>query len=455
MNSNSRRAFLKKLGVGTAALSLGNNILASNPVMGFSAKSYRNIIGANERIHVATIGVNSRGSSMSGTFARHKNAEVSCVCDVDERAIRKAIRRVAEAGQTVVPKAEKDLRRVLEDKHIDAIYTATPDHWHAPLTIMGCQAGKHVYVEKPMAHNPAEGEMAVAAARKYNRVVQMGAQRRSAPVLTKGIQHLHDGAIGKVYMAKTWYTNTRKATFLKPGRVPSWLDYELWQGPAPRMPYQKGLIHYDWHWFWHWGTGEALNNGTHEVDVARWGLGVEFPSRISSIGGRYHFNDDWETPDTQVVTLEYPQAVIVWESRSCNGRKVEGLDRGVIFYGENGSLETGWDGYKIYDLRGKLTKEERSEAEKGALEGRNTASPSLSMDNMHVVDFLDAIRNDRHPNCDIELGYKSTVAMLLSNIAWRLKRDLRINPENGHIIGDAAAQELWSRTYEPGWEPKI
>ena len=453
MASNSRRDFIKKIGVGTAAISIGSSLF-NNSAMAASAKSYRNIIGANDRIRVATIGVNSRGTSMGGTFARQKNAEVTYICDVDNRTFAKAIKRITDAGQTTQPKTEKDLRRVLENKDVDAIYTATPDHWHAPLTIMGCQAGKHVYVEKPMAHNPAEGEMAVAAARKYNRVVQMGAQRRSAPVLTKGIQLLHEGIIGKVYMAKTWYTNTRKETFLKPGTVPDWLDYDLWQGPAPRVPYQDGLIHYDWHWFWHWGTGEALNNGTHEVDVARWGLGVDYPTRISSIGGRYQFNDDWETPDTQVVTLEYPGATLVWENRSCNGQKVEGLDRGIVFYGEKGSLETGWDGYKIYDLQGKLT-EEQSAAEQGAMEGRNTASPSLGMDSLHAADFLDAIRNDRRPNCDIELGYKSTVAMLLSNISWRVKRDLHINPENGHIIGDDEAQKLWSRTYEPGWEPKL
>src|SRR5690606_12861138 len=228
MSANSRRDFIKKVGIGTAAISLGNSLF-SNSARAASAKSYRNIMGANDRIRMAMIGVNSRGASMSGTFARQKNAEVSYVCDVDERAIPKAIKRVADAGQTNTPKSEKDLRNVLENKDIDAIYTATPDHWHAPLTIMACQAGKHVYVEKPMAHNPGEGEMAVAAARKYNRVVQMGAQRRSAPILTKGIELLHDGIIGKVYMAKTWYTNTRKETFLKPGSVPSWLDYDLWQ----------------------------------------------------------------------------------------------------------------------------------------------------------------------------------------------------------------------------------
>ena len=455
MKMNSRRDFIKKLGVSTAALSVGNTLLGSHTASAFSAKSYRNIIGANERIRIATIGVNSRGNSMGGTFAQQQNTEVACVCDVDERTIPKAIKRIMDAGQTSTPQSEKDLRRVLENKNIDAIYTATPDHWHAPLTIMACQAGKHVYVEKPMAHNPAEGEIAIAAARKYDRVVQMGAQRRSAPILTKGINLLHEGIIGKVYMAKTWYTNTRKATFLKPGTVPSWLDYDLWQGPAPRMPYKAGLIHYDWHWFWHWGTGEALNNGTHEVDVARWGLQADYPVRVGSMGGRYHFRDDWETPDTQIVTIAYPNATLIWEGRSCNGQKVEGKDRGIVFYGEKGSLATGEDAFSLYDLDGKLIETEEATEGGEAMQGRNTASPSLGMDSLHAADFLDAIRNSRRPNCDIELGYKSTVAMLLGNIAWRLGRNLKINPQNGHILDDSEAEKLWSRTYEPGWEPRI
>jgi len=424
---------------------------------GMSAKSYRNIIGANERINVAMIGVNSRGKSMSGTFAGQKNASVGCICDVDERAIPKAVKAAMEVNPDFTPKTEKDCRKVLEDKTIDAIYIATPDHWHAPLTIMGCQAGKHVYVEKPLSHNPHEGELAIEAARKYNCVVQMGAQRRSAPILTQGIEELHKGIIGRVYTAKTWYTNARKSSSLTPGNVPSWLDYELWQGPAPRMPYKEGLIHYNWHWYWHWGTGEALNNGTHEVDVARWGLGVDFPTRVTSVGGRYHYKDDWETPDTQTVAMEYPGGVsLVWESRNSNGRKIEGADRGIIFYGENGSLDTGDDSYKIYDLNGKLVKEVKSaEPDTNALQGRNLASPNLVMDSQHVADFLDAIKNNRRPNCDVETGYKSVLAMQLGNISWRVGRDLNIDSKNGHIIGDKDAQKLWSRTYEKGWEPKI
>jgi predicted dehydrogenase len=449
--TTTRRRFIKNVAAGSAILTFGG--VAS----GMNARSYGRIIGANERINIAMIGVNSRGKSMSATFAGQKFANVACICDVDKRAIPKAVKAAEEVNPAITPKAENDCRKVLEDKTIDAIYIATPDHWHAPLTIMGCQAGKHVYVEKPLSHNPREGELAIEAARKYNRVVQMGAQRRSAPILTRGIMKLHEGIIGRVYMAKTWYTNARKTTFLTPGTIPDWLDYDLWQGPAPRVPYKDGLIHYNWHWFWHWGTGEALNNGTHEVDVARWGLGVDFPTRVTSVGGRYHFKDDWETPDTQIVAMDYPGRIsLVWECRSSNGRKIEGADRGIIFYGENGSLDTGNDGYKVYDLDGKLVTEVKTEsAETNNLQGRNTSSPSLVMDSQHVADFLDAIKNNRRPNCDVETGFKSVVAMQLGNIAWRVGRDLNIDPKNGHIIGDQEAQKLWSRTYEKGWEPKL
>jgi len=445
-----RRDFIKKLALSSAGFAIGNSAL------GFSAKSYKNIIGANNRIRMAIIGVNGRGNGMAGVFAKQKDTEIATICDVDNRTIPKAIKTVMATGHTNTPKGEKDLRKVLADKDVDAIYTATPDHWHAPLTIMGCQAGKHVYVEKPLSHNPHEGEMAVAAARKYNRVVQMGAQRRSAPILTKGIEELHNGIIGRVYFAKAWYTNTRKSNVLKPAEVPDWLDYDLWQGPAPRTPYKDGLIHYNWHWFWHWGTGEALNNGTHEVDVARWGLGVDFPTRVSSVGGRYQFSDDWETPDTQIVTMDYPGRVsLMWENRSSNGRKIEGLDRGVIFYGEKGSLDTGSDNYKVYDLDGKLIKEGKTAMKESEMDGRNTSSPSLGLDNLHVMDYLNAIRNNRKPNCDVELGHKSTVAMQLGNISWRVGRDLKVDPKNGHIIGDKDAEKLWRRSYEKGWEPKI
>jgi predicted dehydrogenase len=445
-----RRDFIKKVAAGSAGLAIGG------AVYGLSAKSYRNIQGANDKIRVGIIGVNGRGNGMGRTFSRQPNTEVGTVCDVDIRAIPKAIKTIISSDPAPpTPKSEKDCRKVCEDKSLDAIYIATPDHWHAPLTIMGCQGGKHVYCEKPLSHNPREGELAVAAARKYNRIVQMGAQRRSAPNIRAAIEELHNGIIGRVYLAKTWYTNMRKETFLTPGTVPEWLDYELWQGPAPRVPYKDGLIHYNWHWFWHWGTGEALNNGTHEIDVARWGLGVDFPIRVTSVGGRYHFKDDWETPDTQIITWDYPGRIsLMWENRSCNGRAIEGLDRGIIFYGENGSLDTGNDAYKVYDLGGKLLKDVSNKTV-GTVQGRDAANPSPGMDSQHVADFLDAIRNSRRPNEDVEDGYKSTVAAQLGNIAWRLGRDLKLDPKNCHIIGDKEAEKLWSREYEKGWEPKI
>jgi predicted dehydrogenase len=448
-----RREFIKKVAITTGGL------IAGSKTFGFTAKSYNRIIGANDRIHVAIIGLNGRGGSMCTTFAKQPNCLVNTVCDVDSRTIPITQKKVAAASNlTNGPKGEGDVRKVMQDKDIDAIYIATPDHWHAPMAIMGCQAGKHVYVEKPVSHNPHEGEMAVAAARKYSRIVQMGAQRRSSPLAIQCVQELHSGIIGRVYFAKAWYTNNRKATYLKPAAVPDWLNYDLWQGPVPRKPYQDGLIHYNWHWFWDYGTGEALNNGTHEVDLARWGLGVELPTRVSSVGGRYQFKDDWQTPDTQIVTMDYPNRVsLMWENRSSNGMKIEGEERGVIFYGDNGSVRSDGEEYTVYDQNGKVVKEVKKQgpAQDAGIQGRNTASPSLGMDAQHVANFLESIRDNKRPNCDVELGYKSVVAMQLGNISWRVGRDLHLDPANAHILNDPEAQKLWSRTYEPGWAPKV
>ncbi|WP_295767172.1 Gfo/Idh/MocA family oxidoreductase [uncultured Mucilaginibacter sp.] len=448
-----RRDFMKKVVIATGSFAIGNQSF------GFTAKSYNRIIGANDRINVSIIGLNGRGGSMCTTFAKQDKCLVTSVCDVDSRTIPTTQKKIQNAtGTTDVPKGEKDFRNVLRDKDVDAIYIATPDHWHAPMTILGCQAGKHVYVEKPLSHNPREGELAVEAALKYKRVVQMGAQRRSSPLAIQCMDELHNGVIGRIYFAKCWYTNARKAMQLKPAPIPDWLNYDLWQGPAPRQPYQDGLVHYNWHWLWAYGTGEALNNGTHEVDLARWGLGVDLPTRVTSVGGRYQFKDAWQTPDTQIVCMDYPGRIsLMWENRSSNGRKIEGADRGVIFYGDNGSLDTDGEDYTVYDLNGKVVKQvkKQSAAENAALQGRNTASPSLGLDSLHVANFLQAIRENKKPNSDVVQGHKSVLAMQLGNIAWRVGRDLHINPSNGHIINDPEAQKLWSRAYEPGWEPKV
>lgn len=444
---NTRRTFIKKLTTGSAAIGLGGL------GYGFSPKSYSRIIGSNERVHLGVMGVNGRGSGLSRVFEGLENAEMALICDVDDKAIQKGLNAVKGVSGRV-PAFEKNIFRVLENKDIDAMIISTPDHWHAPATILSCNAGKHVYVEKPISHNPAEGEMVIAATHKHKRLVQMGSQRRSAPVLKEGLDELKNGIIGKVYMAKTWYTNNRGPIGTgKITEVPAGLDYELWQGPAPRRPYKDNLIHYKWHWFWHWGTGEALNNGTHEIDVARWGLGIDYPTRVNSVGGRYHFDDDWETPDTQIITFECTdKSCIVWEGRSCNGSLVEGEDRGVIFYGENGTMRTGGNAYAVYDLKDNLIKEVSSGMK---VDGRDITSPSASLDALHAENFIDAIRTGIPLNGSVENGHKSTLWVQLGNIAQRAGNMLIIDPKNGHILNNKKAEKFWGREYEPGWEPVI
>jgi predicted dehydrogenase len=446
--TNTRREFIKKASSCAAAVSFG----AVLP--GFSAQSYRNILGANEKIMVACMGVNSRGLAVGTNFAAQKNSEVLHVCDVDSKAADKCIAEV-EKIQHKRPIATPDFRRALEDKNLDVLIVTAPDHWHAPAAILACAAGKHVYLEKPCSHNPNEGELVVKAAAKYNRILQMGNQRRSWPNVVAAIGEVHAGVIGRPYFAKTWYTNNRPSIGKgKVVEVPSWLNYELWQGPAPRMPYKDNLIHYNWHWFWNWGTGESLNNGTHMVDLARWGLGVDYPIRVSSAGGRYRYQDDWQTPDTQVINLEFDNnSAITWEGRSCNGRSVEGSSVGVMFYGETGSLliESG-NSYKIYDLKNNLVKEVKNNF---AVDARNTSDPAQELDALHIQNFFDGIKKAAKVNSDISGGHKSTLLVQLGNIALRSGHTLNIDPKNGHILNDAEAMKYWSRQYQPGWEPKV
>jgi predicted dehydrogenase len=444
----TRRAFIKKVSASTAAVTIG----AVLP--GFAAQSYRNIIGANERIRAASMGVNSRGLAVASNFAAQKDSEVVYVCDVDSRAADKCIGAV-EKIQKSRPKAAPDFRRALEDKNLDVLIVTAPDHWHAPAAILACAAGKHVYLEKPCSHNPAEGEMVVQAAAKYKRVVQMGNQRRSWPNVIAAIKELQSGVIGRPYFAKTWYTNNRPSIGKgKEVAVPAWLDYELWQGPAPRRPYRDNLIHYNWHWFWNWGTGEALNNGTHMVDLARWGLGVDYPVRVNSAGGRYRYQDDWETPDTQVINAEFANnSLITWEGRSCNSKPVEGSSVGCLFYGDTGSLliESG-NSYKVFDGKNNLVKEVKDQA---PVDARNAADPSQALDALHILNFFDGIRKGTKVNSDILNGHQSTLLVQLGNIAQRSGHTLNIDPKNGHIVDDKEAAQYWSREYHKGWEPKV
>ena len=444
---DSRRDFIKKSATGAAALSLGGIL------PGFNAKSYGNIIGANEKITVAMMGVNSRGLALAGTFAKQSNCEVLYVCDVDSRAMDKCINKVEEI-QKKRPKASGDFRKALEDKQLDALVVAAPDHWHAPAAILASKAGKHVYLEKPCSHNPYEGELLTKVAAKYKNVIQMGNQRRSWPNVIAGIEELRKGTIGRPYFAKGWYVANRGPIGTgKITEVPEWLNYDLWQGPAPRRPFKDNLIHYNWHWQWNWGTGEALNNGTHMVDLMRWGLGVDYPIRITSSGGRYRYEDDWETPDTQVITMEFENKIsMLWEGRSCNGQKIEGYPVGVMFYGETGSLAILDNSYIVYDLKNNIVKEVKN---KTVVDPLNLMNPSESLDALHIQNLFAAIQKGAKLNSDILGGHQSTLLCQLGNIAVRTGNTLNIDPKNGHILKDKQANKLWKREYEKGWEPTI
>lgn len=426
MNSTSRRKFLSQ-----TLLVCGGTICA-----GFISPR---LFGANNRVRLGVMGTNGRGSSLARSFVSIPDVEIACICDVDDRAAGKGVQAVG-SKQARPPKVFKDFRRMLDERELDAVVIAAPDHWHATATILACAAGKHVYVEKPISHNPREGELMIAAARKYSRVVQVGTQRRSMPQIIEAMRKIREGAIGKVRFARAWYTNKRGSI----GRgkvvpVPEWLDWALWQGPAPEMPYKDNIVHYNWHWFWHWGTGELGNNGIHGLDLCRWGLGVTCPVSVSAGGGRYHFADDQETPDTQIVYYDYGCCAIAWEGRSCQAHGYEGSMFGAAFYGESGTLVTDGTNYTLYDGSDKTVE-------------RVTGSGS---DELHLRNFIDCIRSGARPNADIEEGHWSTLLCHLGNIAWRVGRTLRVDSRSGRILGDRAAMKYWTRSYRRGWEPRV
>jgi predicted dehydrogenase len=430
-----RRTFLGQIAAGGAFAGLA---MQGGLIRGVEAAEEN---GDDRRIVVGVMGL-SRGLALAHTFAQASNVSLKYLCDADATRAEAAVTSIGKIeGQT--PQAIQDFRRILDDEEVDVLVCAAPNHWHAPATILGCSHGKHVYVEKPCSHNPNEGEMMVAAARKHNRAVQMGSQRRSGTKIIEGMNLLKEGAIGRVYYSRSWYANARGPIGKgKEVPVPSNLDYDLWQGPAPRKPYVDNLVHYNWHWRWHWGNGELGNNGIHALDLCRWGLDVDYPTRVVSSGGRYAFEDDQETADTHVVSFEFPgRKQIFWEGLSCNRFGINESGFGVTFHGETGSMAIGDGGYTLYDNRGKEVKKEN--ASRG--------------DTEHIVNFLDAIRQEKplSLNSEIEEGHKSTLLCHLGNIAHRTGRTLTCDPQNGHILDDKEAMQLWAREYDPKWEPKV
>jgi predicted dehydrogenase len=389
---------------------------------------------ASERVRVATIGVRNQGKTLTTHLASLPDVDVVALCDVDESLRPAALSAVSDVhGKS--PHWESDFRRILDDRSVDAVVIATPDHWHASMTIMACQAGKDVYVEKPVSHNVREGQQMVAAARRYGRVVQSGLQQRSGAHFQSAVDFVRSGRLGAVHLAKAWTVHRRKPIGRKrDGAPPDGVDYDLWLGPAPSRAFNPNRFHYNWHWFWDYGTGELGNWGTHMLDVARWGLGVGLPTRVSASGGRFHFDDDQETPDTLVVQYAYPRATIVWEHRLWSTHGVEGRSAAAAFYGELGTLVVDRGGWKVYDL------------------AETIASDASEQPISHLRNFVDCIKNRSRPAADIETGHVSSALCHLGNIAYRVGREVTFAPETAAFTSDREANLLLSRAYRSPWE---
>jgi len=442
----SRREFLK-------------NSAATSLAVSASARSYAQIIGSNDRVNFAVIGLHGRGNAhLSALGANKDTARITHICDVDSDILATFSGAVQkQLGYT--PQADSDFRKMLQSKDIDAVSIATPDHLHTTIAIWALQAGKSAYVEKPPSYDPHEGELLVAAQKKYAKLkVQVGSQQRSSPHTIDIIGKIHEGHIGRAYYAQTWYVNNRKSMGIgKEVSVPPTLNWDLFQGPAPRTAYKDNIHPYNWHWLRRFGTGESLNNGTHEVDIARWALQVDFPSGVTASGGRYAFKDDWEFYDTMVTGYTYPggegeSKMISWEGRCCSSLRQYDRDRGVAIIGTNGSVIVDRDGYEVYDAGGKKTSEFKRD------HNRTASSDTVGADamtNAHFANFIAAIQHGEALRTPIEEGHKSVTHVQLSNIAWETNSALQIDPSNGHILDNEKAQALTHREYEKGWELKV
>ena len=434
----NRRVFLKQSGASALAFST-------------LASPARSAAGANEKIVLGVIGPGGMGMNLLSSFAGMADVEISHVCDPDEKRAADAAKKVEEVKKRA-PKIEKDLRRLLEAKEIDAVIIATPDHWHAPATILACQAGKHVYVEKPCSHNLREGRLMIEAARRSNRVVQTGTQSRSTEHVMKAMELLKSGAIGDVLSAKAWNSQLRSSIGrAKPSAPPPNLDFDLWLGPAPVVPYQSNLLHGSWRWFHAFGTGDMGNDGVHDIDIARWGLGVErHPDKIMAMGGKYFFDDDQQFPDTQYVLFQYNERAarqegrvkpgqtkqLIFEQRIWSPYVQEGYENGNAFYGTKGMLVLGkGKGFQLFGPRNELREKVDGSVNGGA----------------HHRNFLECIRSGKKPNADIEIGHLSASLCHLGNIATRTGRGLQFDPEKEQMIGDSEANGMLKREYRQHW----
>ena len=425
----NRRHFVKSAIVSAA---LAKTVMSSSQRM-----------AASEKVNVAFIGIRGRGKGLIGAFAALPDVNIAYLCDVDSRVLE-SVAADAEKRAGKRPQLAGDLQRVLDDKSVDAVVIATPDHWHAPATILACDAGKDVYVEKPASHNFREGRLMVEAARRNKRVVQHGTQSRSRPSTQRAIDYIKSGKIGKVYMAKAWDVQLRDDIGHKEDSpVPQGVDYETWTGPALMLPFNENRFHYNWHWHWNYGTGDMGNDGVHQLDIARWALDLDYPLEVSGMGRKLFFRDDQQTPDTMNITLNFKDKVIHWEMRIWNPYMLEGVDNGVAIYGSDGMVHIGrWrdksgskvSGFKVFDSKGEQVMFDQ------ANEGDN-----------HARNFIDCVRSRKAPNAEIEIGHISTAYSHLGNIVARTGRNIKFDAETQTILSDPDTNRLLTREYRKHW----
>lgn len=444
----SRREFLKTGAKGAAALAVAERLR--------SWVAPPRVLGANDRVRVAICGLHGRGEDHIKGYSALANVEIAALCDVDESVLRQRLAQLDKVG--VRPKSYGDVRKLLEDKSIDAISIATPNHWHSLMAIWGCQAGKDVYVEKPCSHNLWEGRQLVRAAEKYNRIVQHGTQSRSTPGVMEAVSKLREGLLGDVYLSRGLcykWRDTIGHTPVEP--VPAGVDYNLWTGPALLTPFTRNHFHYNWHWFWVYGNGDIGNQGVHQMDIARWGLGLRFPNKISAVGGHFMFDDDQQTPNTLNSAFEYDlpegkRAMLEFEVRHwiSNHEASIGVESeatsessehhprlgpmagshntvGNIFYGSNGYLAISDSGYCSW-----LGKEQQPGP--GAAEGAED----------HFANFIGCVISRKKENlrAPIEEGYVSAGLVHLANVSYRLGRTLVFDPETEQVKDDDDANHL-------------
>ena len=420
--------------------------------MAISARSYAQIKGANDRLRVAVVGVNGRGQAHMSAFTKLPNVAITHLVDVDSQVLAKRAGEFAAKGNPS-PKTERDYRRLLDSKDVDIVTVATPDHWHAKLGIDAMDAGRDVYLEKPIGMAPAEGEALIAGQQRTGRHLQVGNQQRSSQETRQLADLIRAGELGDIYEAQTWYANNRKS--IGKGQEvapPAHLDWNMWQGPRPRAPYRSNLVPYNWHWFWKYGTGETCNNAMHELDVARWLMGLTYPKTVTARGSRQFFKgDDWEMYDTLALDLVYADGrAIRWDGNSCNAMERYGRGRGVLFLGTKGSAIVDRNGFELFDLAGKQI---RHVAAAASSETTGTVGEG-ALDVYHAGNLVDVIRGRAKALASpIREGHISTTLCHLGNIAYRTGSTLTLDEATGRP-SSPEAMKLWSVDYEPGWEVK-